>query len=207
VLRAALGRPALTGATALAIVSASTAAVAATTAHSADSLRADARNAAGNHAVNVAAFGPTFSVRLGRTNSRVYDAVQQDIRADRRADALRAARTAQRKALAAQRKALLSSNPKTVAKALMGRYGWGPSQFSCLDQLWNRESMWRIHAENPSSGAYGIPQALPGSKMSSAGSNWRTSALTQIRWGLGYIQDRYGSPCGAWGHSEGHGWY
>ncbi len=90
---------------------------------------------------------------------------------------------------------------------MLAEFGWGASQFSCLDRLWTRESKWSIHATNPSSGAYGIPQALPGSKMASAGSDWRTSAFTQIEWGLGYIRARYGSPCAAWGHSEGHGWY
>jgi hypothetical protein len=90
---------------------------------------------------------------------------------------------------------------------MQSRFGWGASQFGCLDSLWTRESKWSIHATNPSSGAYGIPQALPGSKMASAGANWRTSAITQIAWGLGYIRSVYGTPCGAWGHSEGHGWY
>jgi hypothetical protein len=198
VLRAALGRPALTGATALAIVSASTAAVAATT--GAPSKGPQRTTASSAVAVNLVALGPTFSVRQGRPTSRVYDAVRREIAADRRAEVRRAARSA-------QRKALTSRNPKVVARAMLARFGWGASQFSCLDQLWNRESKWSIHATNPSSGAYGIPQALPGSKMASAGSDWRTSAFTQIRWGLGYIQDVYGSPCAAWGHSEGHGWY
>ncbi|TAL11978.1 MAG: hypothetical protein EPN99_17185, partial [Frankiales bacterium] len=80
-------------------------------------------------------------------------------------------------------------------------------QFGCLDRLWQKESGWRVRATNPSSGAYGIPQALPAGKMASAGSDWRTSARTQIRWGLGYIDDRYGSPCGAWAHSRAHNWY
>jgi hypothetical protein len=70
-----------------------------------------------------------------------------------------------------------------------------------------RESGWRVDANNASSSAYGIPQALPGSKMSSAGADWATNPATQIRWGLGYIEDRYGSPCGAWGHSQSYGWY
>ena len=73
-------------------------------------------------------------------------------------------------------------------------------------KLWNRESGWRTTAQN-SSGAYGIPQALPGSKMASAGADWRTNAATQIKWGLGYISGRYGTPCGAWGHSQSTGWY
>jgi len=99
-----------------------------------------------------------------------------------------------------------TGDPKAIASALLGSYGWSGSQFSCLVNLWNRESGWRTTAANPS-GAYGIPQALPGSKMASAGADWRTDAETQIKWGLGYIHDRYGSPCGAWGHSQATGWY
>ena len=70
-------------------------------------------------------------------------------------------------------------------------YGWGSDQFRCLDLLWTRESGWRADAYNASSGAYGIPQALPGSKMATAGADWETNAGTQIEWGLGYIQGRY----------------
>ena len=97
-------------------------------------------------------------------------------------------------------------DPKTIASALLSSFGWSGSQFGCLVSLWNRESGWRTTAANPS-GAYGIPQALPGSKMASAGPNWQTDAETQIKWGLGYIAARYGSPCGAWGHSQATGWY
>ena len=84
---------------------------------------------------------------------------------------------------------------------------WDESEFTCLVDLWNRESKWNHRAENVSSGAYGIPQALPGNKMKSAGKDWRTSAETQILWGLGYIADRYTTPCNAWAHSEKTGWY
>jgi hypothetical protein len=80
-------------------------------------------------------------------------------------------------------------------------------QFSCLDSLWQRESGWSVSASNASSGAYGIPQALPGSKMASVGQDWQTSAETQIKWGLQYIDSTYGSPCGAWSHEESSGWY
>ena len=90
---------------------------------------------------------------------------------------------------------------------MLGSYGWSSSQFSCLDPLWNLESGWNVYASNPSSGAYGIPQALPGSKMASAGPDWQSDAATQIRWGLGYIQAMYGSPCGAWAHEQADGSY
>ena len=89
---------------------------------------------------------------------------------------------------------------------LLVQYGWA-GQFSCLDALWGQESGWSVYAENPSSGAYGIPQALPALKMASAGPDWRSDAATQINWGLGYIKALYGSPCTAWDHEEAVGWY
>ena len=100
-----------------------------------------------------------------------------------------------------------SGSPQQVAEQMLGQFGWSSSQFSCLEPLWERESGWDVTAENPSSGAYGIPQALSGSLMASAGPDWQTDAATQIRWGLTYIQGRYGSPCGAWAHEEADGWY
>ena len=102
---------------------------------------------------------------------------------------------------------LADGDPRDIARALMPQFGFGSDQFGCLDSLWTRESSWNPTPHNPSSGAHGIPQALPGSKMASAGADWATNPVTQISWGLGYIQDRYGSPCGAWGHSESYGWY
>ncbi len=104
-------------------------------------------------------------------------------------------------------KDLGGGDPRQVARALLGEFGFGSDQFGCLDSLWTRESGWNTHADNPSSSAYGIPQALPGSKMASAGPDWADNPATQIRWGLGYIASRYGSPCGAWGHSQSYGWY
>ena len=95
---------------------------------------------------------------------------------------------------------------QSIAHGLVTSRGWGEDQFTCLVQLWNKESGWRTTASNPS-GAYGIPQALPGSKMASAGPNWQTDAHTQIVWGLGYIQGRYGNPCGAWAQSQSTNWY
>ena len=101
-------------------------------------------------------------------------------------------------------------NPGTaqsIAYNMMSSFGFDPkSQFPCLDDIWSRESGWNYLAEN-ASGAYGIPQALPGSKMASAGGDWQSNPATQIRWGLSYIQDNYGSPCGAWAHEQTDGWY
>ena len=91
---------------------------------------------------------------------------------------------------------------KEYAASLVAADQWG-----CLEALFQRESGWNPAAMNKSSGAFGIPQALPGSKMASAGEDWQTNPLTQVRWGVSYINARYGSPCGAWAHSESHGWY
>ena len=90
---------------------------------------------------------------------------------------------------------------------MANKYGWCGSQYTCLVTLWNRESGWRVNAHNPSSGAHGIPQSLPGNKMASAGPNWYSDPHTQIKWGLKYIKNRYGTPCSAlssWNHK---GWY
>ena len=97
---------------------------------------------------------------------------------------------------------------KAFAKSYMeSKYSWGEDQHSCLVSLWNHESGWRHTADNPTSSAYGIPQALPGSKMASAGADWRTNPETQIKWGLKYIKNRYETPCGAWSAFKKKGWY
>jgi hypothetical protein len=98
------------------------------------------------------------------------------------------------------------SGARAIAAGLMAQYGMSAADFGCLDELWSGESGWNVHASNPS-GAYGIPQALPGSKMASAGPDWQNNAETQIKWGLGYIKNRYGSACAAWSFKQGHGWY
>ncbi len=100
-----------------------------------------------------------------------------------------------------------SGPPRQIAEAMLGSFGWSSSQFSCLDPLWAHESGWSVTAANPGSGAYGIPQALPGSRMASAGPDWQANAATQIRWGLEYIKGTYGSPCAAWAHEQATGWY
>ncbi|MET1044234.1 MAG: lytic transglycosylase domain-containing protein [Microbacteriaceae bacterium] len=96
---------------------------------------------------------------------------------------------------------------KAIASDLVSARGWGAGQYDCLVSLWNKESGWNVYASNKSSGAYGIPQALPGSKMATVGADWQTNPATQITWGLNYIQGRYGDPCGAWGSSQSRGWY
>ena len=98
---------------------------------------------------------------------------------------------------------------KWYARTFMAkRYRWTSThQWQCLAVMWSKESGWRHQAHNSGSGAHGIPQAVPGSKMASAGPNWRTDARTQIKWGLKYIKGRYGSPCGAWGFWQRHHWY
>jgi hypothetical protein len=99
------------------------------------------------------------------------------------------------------------SEAQVIARDMMvARYGWGDDQFGCIVALWNKESGWNVTAGSPG-GAYGIPQALPGSKMASAGADWQTNAATQISWGLGYVAGRYGTPCGAWAHFQAHNWY
>jgi hypothetical protein len=131
-----------------------------------------------------------------------------------RAEAL-AKKRAQEQARAAreaQRKRVLDnaqSDPKAAAQLLMPEYGFGSEQWPCLDQLWIGESDWRWWAENPSSGAYGIPQSLPASKMATVSDDWRTNPVTQIKWGLDYIKRSYGTPCNAlsqWQARSPH-WY
>ena len=96
---------------------------------------------------------------------------------------------------------------QAYAKERCNAYGWSDTDFDCLVALWYRESGWRVTAENKYSGAYGIPQALPATKMSTVGSDYLTNYKTQIDWGLGYIKSRYGTPTAAWNHSESQGWY
>jgi hypothetical protein len=127
---------------------------------------------------------------------RRYEALAK---ADRSVQEERASRDAERKKY--------EGTPKEVAMNLLPDHGWSQSQFSCLEKLWNKESRWKVNADNPSSTAYGIPQALPGNRMAAYGKDWRTNPVTQIKWGLDYIEATYGSPCSAWGHSQAKGWY
>jgi hypothetical protein len=103
--------------------------------------------------------------------------------------------------------AAVSGEPRDVAKALAASRGWTGGEWICLDKLWQHESKFQTTVRNSQSGAYGIPQALPARKMASAGADWRTNPVTQIMWGLGYIDARYGSPCGAWSYWVRHNSY
>ena len=95
---------------------------------------------------------------------------------------------------------------KAYARSLVYARGWNYSQYLCLNELWFHESRWEVHAQN-ASGAYGIPQALPGAKMAAAGSAWRNSAKVQVKWGISYIASQFGTPCNAWSFWQSHYWY
>ncbi|MFL2001630.1 phospholipase [Microbacterium sp. A1-JK] len=145
-------------------------------------------------------------LEAAREQKAAEDAAQAQREAEEAAQAAAAA------AAQAAADALAAANTPDGAKAVASsmaaeRYGWGSGQFSCLSSLWQKESGWNYQAYNASSGATGIPQALPGSKMASAGSDWQTNAATQIAWGLQYISAVYGTPCSAWGHSQATNWY
>ena len=129
-------------------------------------------------------------------------------KAEARAAAARAALEARQRASRSATRTTFSGDVRGIARQLAAQqYGWGDGQFACLNSLWAKESGWNYRATNSSSGAYGIPQALPGSKMGAYGSDWRTNPATQIKWGLSYIDGRYGSPCSAWSTAQSQGWY
>lgn len=101
-----------------------------------------------------------------------------------------------------------TTEPREIARQMMAaNYGWGAAQFRCYDTIIMAESGWKATADNPTSSAYGIPQALPGKRMAEEGPDWRTNPVTQIRWGLRYVDERFGSPCEALQFRKGHGWY
>jgi hypothetical protein len=136
--------------------------------------------------------------------------------AERRAKAERASRSASRTSSIASSGGNAPPVPvdcesysgnKQVGCSLLGWAGFDSGQMSCLEPLWNRESGWNERAGNQSSGAYGIPQALPGNKMAKYGADWEANPVTQIKWGLDYIKGRYGTPCGAWSAFQSKGWY
>jgi hypothetical protein len=143
-------------------------------------------------------------MRLGKPVGQALAEVQHKAAAK----AAREARQRKAASRAADRIVRYNADPRGLARSVMSsRYGWGSGEFSCLSTLWDHESGWNVHASNSSSGAYGIPQALPGSKMSTYGSDWQDNALTQIEWGLAYIRSSYGTPCGALSAWNSKGWY
>ena len=153
-----------------------------------------------------------------QTKAETAAVTAASIEADRVAAEVAAAAAAEAAAQAAAAEAarsqsLAAGNTPAAARATAqamaaSQYGWGADQFSCLNQLWQKESEWKYDAVNSNGGATGIPQALPGNKMATAGSDWATNATTQIAWGLGYIKaSSYGTPCAAWAHSQANNWY
>ena len=162
---------------------------------------------------------PTASYEVGRHELELSGlsalAAQRGVAGQRAGEAsalLESVRTARVGAVeqatrAAERDRIATAPPRELGQILAAERGFAGDQWSCLDSLWQRESNWNPSAENPSSGAYGIPQSLPGSKMATVAADWRTNPATQITWGLDYIVDRYGTPCGAWAHSETNNWY
>ena len=166
-----------------------------------------------------AASAALASANLGAPASGGLDAADAARLGDRRATASRSDRRTTVDAVKAsvlnqdsggqvtETEDLTDQDPRTIARAMLPNFGFGSDQFSCLDSLYVSESDWNVHADNPSSSAYGIPQALPGSKMATAGSDWEDNAATQIRWGLGYIKSSYGTPCSAWSFKQGHNGY
>lgn len=163
--------------------------------------QADLRQASADTAATASASVAAAAARDAEAAAAAQAAAEAE--AARAAEADRAARDAQRQAVIANAKA----DPKSVAQAMLADYGWSDSQFSCLSSLWTKESGWNYAAKNSSSGAYGIPQSLPGSKMGTVAGDWQTNPVTQITWGLKYIQSTYGSPCSAWAHSQATNWY
>lgn len=150
--------------------------------------------------------GETVLAMAASTQATAAETQAAAAEADRLA--AEAAAAAAAAAAEAQRVANTPDGARATARSLaQSSYGWGESQFSCLDKLWQKESGWSYTARNASSGATGIPQSLPGSKMASAGNDWATNASTQVKWGLDYIQRAYGSPCSAWSHSQSVNWY
>ena len=166
--------------------------------------------------------GPDLSGRIVLTSSTTpfagltttgAESAEAEIAAEKAAAKKAAAKKAAAERAAARRRARAEASrgtprsAKAVARLMVSDRGWKSAQYGCLVKLWEKESGWHHTAHNSSSGAYGIPQSLPGRKMATAGKDWRTNPKTQIRWGLRYIDGRYGSPCAAWAHSRSHGWY
>ena len=165
---------------------------------------ANQRTAASAAAMKASANADAAAAAAARA-AAARKAAAQKLAAERQAAAQRAARAAQRQAVIDRAR----SDPRSAARMLLADYGWSDGQWSCLDQLWSGESGWNYRASNSSSGAYGIPQSLPASKMATVAPDYLTNPVTQITWGMQYIQRSYGTPCGAlsrWNSRYPH-WY
>jgi hypothetical protein len=163
-------------------------------ASAAERARVRAAKQAANRAKLLAVQTKAISAQHGRLKAAAKKAAEE--------------RATQRRALANGGYLPGTTDPREMARQILkNKFDYGEEQFTCFDNIIMRESRWRVTATNPSSGAYGIPQALPGSKMAKAGSDWRTNPATQIIWAVGYMDDRYGSPCKAWSFKRAHGWY
>lgn len=146
------------------------------------------------------------------TKKEAYEAEQARLRAEaeakkKREEEARRQREREQSTTTALSSGSLSDYQAYAKNLVINTYGWSEYDFECLVKLWNRESGWNPNAHNKSSGAHGIPQSLPASKMASEGADYYTNGYTQIRWGLKYIQGRYGSPSAAWANSQSKGWY
>ncbi len=172
-------------------------------------LAATAAKRASRRAATLAKHGKSVAAEEARLKAAAARAEAAAARARAAAAKAKAEEeAARRRALANRGYQPGTTDPREIARQILkNKYGYGEDQYSCFNNIIMRESMWRVNATNPSSGAYGIPQALPGSKMASVGSDWRTNPATQIIWGIGYMKGRYGSPCGAWSFKSAHGWY
>ena len=139
---------------------------------------------------------------LAETGSKIHateKAVQERLAAEKA--------EAAKKAAATPKGGTRAQNKELGRQLALQLYGWGGDQFTCYDNIIMRESLWDQYADNPNSSAYGIPQALPGKRMASEGADWRTNPATQIKWGLKYVKERYGTPCRAWSFKRANGWY
>jgi resuscitation-promoting factor RpfB len=162
--------------------------------------RVEAEKVAAQHKAAKADRAKRIEARKAREAAERKARAEAAAKAQREAEAARSTRTSVRSI------APSSGNTREIGQRMAAARGWTGEQWTCLNNLWTKESGWRTTAQGYT-GAYGIPQALPGSKMASAGADWRTNPATQIEWGLNYIGGRYGTPCGAWNAFLSKGWY
>ncbi|NUK00649.1 transglycosylase SLT domain-containing protein [Streptomyces lunaelactis] len=164
--------------------------------------QADAQAAAADAAAKKSA-EEAARISAAKTAEAKKEAAEDEAEREREAEEARANRDAVRDA-----SSFSAQGSYTVAEVkAIARQMVPADQFQCFSNIVDHESTWNYRAQNPSSGAYGLVQALPGSKMSSAGDDWQTNPATQIKWGLNYMNSRYDSPCGAWSFWQANHWY